>query len=406
MCDEIASVGQGAESLLQLEDARHAVLRHSRSQSAEVVPLPDALGRVLAVDQYALGNVPSFASSAMDGYAAYPGSAGRVLAIAGESRAGHPVSGAVASGEAIRISTGAVVPSGLGVVPVERTVASAGFVELRDDVSAGSNVRRPGEDLRAGDLALTAGSVLRASDLALMAACGAADLEVFRRPRVAVVVTGDELAAPGATLSAGRIHDANSLSIAGLARECGAEIVYMDRVPDQRAATQQTLTSALDVADLLLISGGVSVGAHDHVKSVLDSLGVARCFWGVSLQPGKPIWFGTCENKLVLGLPGNPVAAVVSFLLLARPAIRALHGDTESSNASSAVLGESLRLNHRRTQAVRVSLRDDGGVRTAYSTGPQNSHLITSLRAADALALLPPGEGALSVGSVVDIELI
>ena len=395
-----------SEDLLTPAAARELVLAEVEPLGAETVALQDALGRVLAEDVIAGADVPPFAASAMDGYAVIAGAAGRRLRLNGESRAGHPATAPLRDGEAIRISTGAAVPAGAdAVVPVEQADESGDVVVSRRDIAPGANVRAAGEDMRSGAAILTRGRALGAAELAVAAGAGRAELSCARRPRVVLLATGDELVAPGEPLGPGQIHESNGLALAALASRAGAEVVRAAHVPDDRAATATALESELEAADVLAISGGVSVGEHDHVKGALERLGVQRRFWRVALKPGKPVYFGTRDGCLVFGLPGNPVSAVVCFVLFARPALRALQGADPSASRFHARLAEPVRCGTRE-QALRVALEFGANGIVARTTGAQESHRSTSLLGADALAFVPPGEGELAAGTEVSVELL
>ena len=225
------------------------------------------------------------------------------------------------------------------------------------------------------------------------------------RPRVHVLSTGDELKAPGEPLGPGEIHNSNGPMLIALAEHQGATCAPPGRLPDDRAATEAGLRTALEAADVVIVSGGVSVGPHDHVKPALESLGVEQVFWRVALQPGKPTWFGRRGSTLVFGLPGNPVSAVVTFGLFVRPALAALQGRArERLLESEAVLATAIPRNPDREQAVRVRLKRQNGRLMATPNGPQGSHLVTSLLGADALALIAPGEGEIEAGATVSLE--
>jgi molybdopterin molybdotransferase len=229
---------------------------------------------------------------------------------------------------------------------------------------------------------------------------------VSRRPRVAVLCTGDELRAPGEPLRPGEIHNSNAPMLTGLAIRGGAQTEPAKRLPDDRAATEAGIASALERSDVVIISGGVSVGPHDHVKPALATLGVREVFWSVALQPGKPTWFGVHgDGTYVFGLPGNPVSAVVTYSLFVAPALAELQGTSPSRRAQpEAVLGEDVQRNPRREQAIRVRLERDGERTVAFINGAQGSHILTSLLGADALAMIPAGEGVLAAGTRVTLE--
>jgi molybdopterin molybdotransferase len=380
-----------------IDDARRIVLSAVRPLASEAVPVADALGRVLARDIAAAGDVPPFSNSAMDGFAVIAGPAGRSPVVVGESRVGRPADRAVGDGEAIRISTGAVVPAGAdAVVRVEATAESDGRVEVRAAVAPGDNLRGPGEDVRKGATVLTAGTRLGPAELGVAVSAGVAELPCARRPRVAVLATGDELVEAGAALAPGQIHNTNGVALAALTAGAGAEVVLQATVADDRAATDAALAGALDAADVVLVSGGISVGPHDHVKPALTGLEVQERFWRVELKPGRPTWFGVRGDTLVLGLPGNPVSAFVTFVLFAAPALRALQGAPALLPRRHARFSEPVARLAQREQAVRVAVdeRADGVVATP--TGAQGSHRLSSMLGAGALAMVPAGEGTAS----------
>jgi molybdopterin molybdotransferase len=396
-----------AQPLISVARAREFVIEHVHPLPAECVEISDALDRVLAEDVRAVGDVPPFPCSAMDGYAIKAGPAGRTLTVIGESRAGTPSADQLNDGEAIRISTGAAVPPGAtAVIRQEDTDADDGAVTVGAPVAEGDNVRHPGEDMRAGTEVLCAGTTLHAGELGAAVAAGMGRLLVARRPVVQVLCTGDELKAPGEPLGPGEIHNSNAPMLVSLAIRSGAVAPPAARLRDDRTATEHALAAALARSDVVVVSGGVSVGPHDHVKPALAALGVAEVFWGVSLQPGKPTWFGIASGgKLVFGLPGNPVSAFVTFSLFARPALAALQGATAGHVIDTeAVLGTAVKRNLRREMAIRVRLRRDDGTVVAIPNGPQASHIMTSLLGADALAMIGPGEGEALAGTTVRLE--
>ena len=389
--------------LISIDEARGRVLAAARPLPAEAVPLGAALGRVLAEEVASAEDLPPFDSSAMDGFAVASAAAGE-LEVVDESRAGAPASRALEPGQAIAISTGAMVPEGAAaVVPVERTGLRDGRVTV-EAVKPGANIRRAGEDVRAGQVVLRTGTALGPAEVAMLAQLGRAEVRCSGVPRVAVVVTGDELVEPGRPLGPGQIRDSNAPALAALAIAAGARVTATYRVGDDFTGTVEALRAALAEADVVCVSGGVSVGEHDHVKPALAELGVQERFWGVALKPGKPTWFGSAADTLVFGLPGNPVSAMVTFQLFAHPALRALSGADPSRARVRARLEAPIRLSPGREQAVRCRLTatDDGW--RADPTGPQGSHQISSMLGADALVLVPRGEGELAAGTPVHAE--
>jgi molybdopterin molybdotransferase len=394
-----------SNSLISVAQARNLVLSAVTPLAPEDVPIEAALDRILDADVRAAGDVPPFACSAMDGYAIIAGPAGRELTVVGESRAGAPTTQRLTDGQAIRISTGAALPAdATAVIPQERvTVREDDRVETGVDVAAGDHVRRPGEDMVAGLTVLRAGTRLGPVQLGAAVAAGAGSVSVARAPRISVLATGDELRAPGEPLGPGEIHNSNAPMLDALARHAGARTAAPEQLADERETTRARIAAALERSDVVILSGGVSVGPHDHVKPALAELGVREIFWSVALQPGKPTWFGSLgEDRLVFGLPGNPVSAVVTFSLFVLPALYALQGRTDRrGRETEAVLAVPIKRNPRREQAIRVVLNRDDGPATAVPNGPQGSHILSSLLGADALAMIPAGEGLLAAGTTV-----
>jgi len=374
----------------------------------EEVAVDEALDRVLARDVVAAADVPSRDNSAMDGFAVAAGDAGRVLTVVAgdEARAGAPAAGPPGPHAALRISTGAHVPPGTeAVVPVEQTEpAGDGAIRVTAAVAPGQHVRRAGEDTAAGATVLAAGTRFGPAELGVAVVAGRGTVPVAPAPRVAIVSTGDELVPAGAPLAPGQLHDSNSVVLAALAARAGARVVAHERARDTLGETHQALARALAVADVVLVSGGVSVGPHDHVKPALEALGVDEVFWRVRLRPGGPTWFGRRGATLVFGLPGNPVSSTVTCVLFARPALLALQGADPAPVRTTVRLAAALPRNPGRDEAVRVRL--DPATGAATPTGPQGSHVTTSMLAADALAIVPQGDGELPAGTVVAAELL
>ena len=394
------------QPLLDISAALALVLDAVRPLPPERVALPDALGRVIADDVHSTADLPPFDSSALDGYVVGDTSGGE-LPVVGESRAGAPAREAVAPGQAMRISTGAAIPAGgVAVVPVERAQASDGRVVL-PETSDGANIRRAGEDISAGERVISRGGGLGPAELGALAALGHAEVACGPRPRVAVLTTGDELVEPGAgPLAPGQIRNSNAYALCAQAQTAGAVVVLREIVRDDLGHTTATLQRGLDQADVLVVSGGVSVGPHDHVKPALADLGVEERFWRVALKPGKPTWFGMRGDQPVFGLPGNPVSAMVTFHLFVRPALRKMQGSGAAGTRSTATFDVPYPREAERDQVVRCRLdaRPDGW--HVAPTKPQGSHVLTSMLGAGALALIPRGEEDVAPGDRVDIELL
>jgi molybdopterin molybdotransferase len=391
-----------ASQPLSIDEARRLVIEttsHIQRPDPEQVGIAHALDRVLAEDLRAAGPVPPFPSSAMDGYAIRAGEAGRTLHIIGESRAGSPAQAEVTTtDQAIRISTGAAVPAGAdAVIRQEDTERIDTTVRTTATTQPGDNVRQTGEDLQQDEKVLDKGTLIGPGQIGAAVAAGLATLTVAARPAVTILCTGDELQPPGERLRPGEIHSSNEFMLAALLQKAGARTNATHRVEDNPNATTHAIAQALATSDVTIITGGVSVGPHDHVKPALQALEVSERFWRVRLQPGGPTWFGTKDNRIVFGLPGNPVSAFVTCVLFVLPAIDAITGRSPRPNTGTATLGQAVKRNPNREQAIRVRL--DEGVATP--TGPQGSHLTTSLAHADALAMIPQGSGQLEAGATV-----
>jgi len=271
---------------------------------------------------------------------------------------------------------------------------------------AGENIRAAGEVMREGNLVLSANTRIGPPELGVAVAAGVAEVACLARPSVHVLCTGDELREPGARLRAGEIHNSNGPMLVAYARQAGAVPAGPELLADEPADIEAALARALAQADVVIVCGGVSVGPHDHVKPALAKLGVSQTFWGVALQPGKPTWFGSHARQLVFGLPGNPVSVAVTFVLFVAPALQHLSGlGADPGGPGQALLvGDPVKRNRAREQALRVRLEHRDGSLLAVVNGPQGSHVLTSLLGADALALIPPGEGELAPGTAVALR--
>ena len=403
-----------SRELLDIEVARGAVLERVGVLPSERVALHDALGRVLAEEVASAEAIPPFDNSAMDGFAVRAedtrGAAADTpvtLRVIDESRAGVPSSSPAGPGEAIAISTGAAMPPGCdAVVRVEDTEPRDGAIAVSAPIDPGHDVRHAGDDIRAGEVVLSQGAIAGPSELGVLASVGRPSVACARRPRVAVLTTGDELVGPNEALRPGQIRDANAHSVPALARATGAIVGQVAHVGDDAEATREAIGGLLD-ADVAVVCGGVSVGEHDHVRPAFAALGIGEVFWGLALRPGRPTWFGTAaDGTLVFGLPGNPVSVVVTFILLVRPALLALAGASPDRHRSTATLDARYPKRPGRAHFVRVRLetRDDGW--HARPTKEQASHVLTSMLGADAFAIVPADRGDVAPGERLEIELL
>jgi molybdopterin molybdotransferase len=389
-------------SLLSIEEALARVLERVQPLDAEIVAATDASGRFLAADAVAAVDLPPFASSAMDGYAVRSGDTPGRVPVVFRIAAGLPAQRPLEAGEAMAISTGAAVPEGAdAVVQIELVSEDDGVLDVPEPVGPGANVRPAGGDVGAGEVVLGAGTRLGAQHIGALTASGVVDVSVARRPRVAVLSTGTELRRPGEPLGQGQIYESNGPMLAAAFASAGAEVERLGPVADDEVAHREALERGLD-ADVLVSSGGVSVGPHDLVRRILGELGVQEEFWGVAVRPGKPLAFGTRGRTLVFGLPGNPVSALVSTELFVRPALLALQGASEPGPPFlSGQLTTTLRRNPSRDDLARARTRRTAGGVTLEPVAGQESHMIARAAAADALVLVPAGEGELAAGSAV-----
>ena len=370
----------------------------TRRVEAEAVPIARAAGRVLASAVASNRTQPPFPASAMDGYAVRAADAGTVgasLRLAGTSAAGHGFSGTLKPGEAVRIFTGAPVPEGADAILIQEDADAQGeTVRVREAVEQGRFIRREGLDFSAGQVLLSEGMSLDARRLALAAAAGHPRLDVRRRPRVAILATGDELVEPGATPAWDQIVASNSLALAALAEEAGAETIDLGIAADDHAALEAAFRRAREAkADLLITLGGASVGDHDLVQAALAREGLELGFWRVALRPGKPLMHGRLGEMLVIGLPGNPVSSIVCGLLFVVPAIRAMLGDPQAGadRSEPATLGRDLPANDGRADYMRASLTVEGGhLPVATPENRQDSSMLAVLGRSEALLIRAP----------------
>jgi len=410
-CDTFPIAMAGEAKRISIDDARGLVLEQVSRLDGEEVELADALGRVLARDAVAPADLPPFDSSGMDGFAVIAtdtADAPVALKIIGEARAGTLAQAPVAHGTAIRVSTGAVVPEGAdAIVRQELTEVEDGAVIVNEEVRPGTDVRYAGEDIPAGETILHAGTLLGAAEIGALAAVNIPRPFVVRRPRIALISTGDELVSPGPQLEPGQIRDANAPALIAASSAAGGEIVTSVRVGDDRAETVSTLESAIRGADIVLTVGGVSVGPHDHVRPALEQLGARQVFCRVSLKPGGQLCLYVAPGgALAFALPGNPASALTAFRVLVVPAVYAMLGRDLTLHTARGVAETDLPGTIGRTSVIRCSaqMHDDGWHVTP--NGDQRSHILTSMLGVPVLALVPEDRDVLHAGEPVDIEFV
>lgn len=381
--------------------------RVSAVVASEIVSLRAAAGRILARDLVAETNLPPHANSAVDGYAIAHADIlpdrETELPVGGRAAAGHPLDRAMRRGEAIRIFTGAPMPDGADtVIMQEDCTVAAGRVRLKPGLRKGANRRHAGEDVAAGETALDAGQRLGPASLGLAAALGCRELTVYRRLRVALLSTGDELREPGAALPPGAIHDANRFMLAALLERLGCVVSDFGIRPDREAALIDTLTAAAADHDLIVTSGGVSTGDEDHVKAAVERLGALH-FWRLAIKPGRPVALGQVAGTPLIGLPGNPVAVAVTFAVLARPLILKLAGAAASVPQTFPVAaGFAYRKKPGRREYLRARLEHDGDLVTAVKYPHDGAGILSSVVRSQGLVILNEASGDLAPGATVD----
>lgn len=381
--------------MISIHEAIDSVLAAVRALDAEDVPLLDAFGRTAAEEVLSPEQVPSFAGAAMDGFAvrgAELAAGRRRFIVTVDIPAGRLVDQPMAEGGAARIMTGAPLPPGVDtVVQLEHTTVNGDIMVVKRPPASGANVRRAGGDVTIGDRLVARGGRLGAAEVGLLASVGLERVRVARRPTVAILATGNELVAAGVPLVPGQIRNSNSPTAFGQALTAGAEPRLLGIARDDLDETRRLLSSALE-ADVVVTSGGVSVGDYDLVKQVQDELGVERRFWGVAAKPGKPLAFGTRGDTLVFGVPGNPVASMLCFEMYVRPALLALQGRPDVYRPYVfAAAEEPVERTGQRTEARRCRLVHRDGGWGFTTTGSQGSGVLSSMSGAEALAFVPPG---------------
>ncbi len=403
---------QQSRRALSLEEARERIIaRLTPVATIERVALRQALGRVLGEDVISSLQVPAHTNSAMDGYAVrsadLPASGEVTLRLIGDAFAGHPFSGEVGAGECVRIMTGGVLPRGADTIVIQEDVSrEAGGVRIGTGHRPGQHVREAGEDLSVGARVLTAGHRLTAADLGLIASLGIAEVGVYRTLRVAFFSTGDELRSLGEPLGEGDIYDSNRYTLHGMLTRFGADVLDLGVVRDEPAALRAAFERAGADADVVMTSGGVSVGAADHVRDVLGEVGEVG-FWKINMKPGKPVAFGRLNAGAVFfGLPGNPVSTMVTYYQVVQPALDHLAGAEPRVRMSLAVrVSERLRKVRGRREFQRGCLETGkDGELTVRSAAPQGSGILRSMSVANCFIVLPEDSGAVEAGERVQVE--
>lgn len=386
-------------SQISVEEAIKIIQSKAALLASERVPLTEAYGRVLAQDVISLVNHPSHDNSALDGYACLLKDSLEAseetpvkLELMGEVAAGSLFEGTVTSGQCVAIYTGAPIPAGANaVIRVEGTKQEADLVLVFEVADAGA-VRKLGQDFKTGDIKLKKGTRLNASSVAIAAATGHAELEVIRKPRIAILATGDEVIEPGQPLGVGQVYNSNTFSVTGLIRAAGAQAILLPPVQDDLKLLETAMRDAGEI-DLLLTSGGVSMGKYDFVRDLLFEQGDVH-FWKIAMRPAGPVLFGTWNNVSVLGLPGNPVSSMIAFIMLAKAFIKKLTGQTDNlpyHTRQTAITDVPLKSAGFKATFIRLFLSQaEGGQYHVSTTGNQNSGVLTSMLVADALAVVPP----------------
>ncbi|MCB1520609.1 MAG: molybdopterin molybdotransferase MoeA [Hyphomicrobiaceae bacterium] len=393
---------------LSVEDALAKVLAGVRPVATEDVDLLDAAGRVLAAEVAALMTQPPFDASAMDGYAVRRADVAQLpvtLRVIGESAAGHGFRGSIREGEAVRIFTGAPVPGGADAIVIQENVETCGdSIRVFDGQPDPAHLRRAGGDFREGDVHLTAGKRLNARDIILAAAMGWSRLPVRRRPKVAILATGDELVPPGETPGPDQIVSSNPFGLAAMLAAAGASPVILGIARDTAESLAEKIAHAAD-ADILLTTGGASVGKHDLVAPALEAAGMTLGFWKIAMRPGKPLIFGQRGEQRIVGLPGNPVSSMICTRVFVVPLIaRMLAAADADAPPAAARISAPLEANGPRTHYMRArSLSHDGAMRQVAPLPNQDSSLLTPLAAADCLIVRPARAPALPAGALVEV---
>jgi molybdopterin molybdotransferase len=391
------------------EEARRIILDHARPLGTEVVPSLDAVGRVLADDMVAPWDFPAWNNSAMDGYAVRAEDAGPGvrLRLSAYIPAGSPGAEPLVPGTAAKILTGAPLPAGAdAVLPVEEAEERAGSVLAKVPVRQGAHVRRKGEDIPAGEMVLRAGTVVGPTEISWLAASSRLCARVHRRPRVAILSTGDELVPPGEALGPGKIHDCNALAVAAAVKQLGGEPAVLGIARDERESLHALLEEGLR-ADVLVTSAGVSMGDRDLVREVLDALEVKQVFWKIDIKPGRPTAFAVRGSTCVFSLPGNPVSTLITFEQFVRPALLRMMGHRHVLRPTvRASFQDEIARKPGRVSFLRVRLERHGAELLAWSAGNQDTGILKTMLRADGIAIIPAESGDLRRGTPVDVQVL
>jgi len=403
--------------MISYDKAKKLMLENVVILGKEKVSLDGALGRVVALLVKSKIAVPPFRNSAVDGYAVRcqdtAGSQGMVrLKLLAEQPAGEYFRKKLGKGQTLKVMTGAPVPAGAdAVVPQEEVEERDGWIVIRREIKKGENVREAGEDVQKGQKIIVPGTLLRTPHLGLLAACGGNQVTVYRRPRVAVLITGNELCQPGEPLRPGKIYDSNSTTLKALVKSSGAELVSLKRIKDNLKALLAAMKAATEQADIIITSGGVSVGDYDLVKEAAQKLGAKQIFWKVAQKPAKPLAFYVLKKGKrtvwIFGLPGNPGAVMISFEEYVRPFIKKISGGNDFlSPEIEARLTQPVKKKRGRLNFLRIKLEKSDGGWQATPCGPQESGIISSLTRTEGLALIPAEADFLEAGSPVKVHLV
>lgn len=406
--------------MISYEKAQQLVLQEARPLGREKIALEKALGRVAAISLKASFPLPPFTNSAVDGYALRSRDTAELgqkdgeiwLQLLARQKAGAYFLGEIKKGQAIKIMTGAPLPRGAdAVIPQEEVEEKDNYIIIKRKVGQGENIRYAGEDIKKGQKIIEAGTVLRPIHLGLLAACGCAEVFVYLQPKVFALITGDELCPPGKPLKKGLIYDANSYLIGGLVMSTGAKLVGVKKVKDKLPLLLKNIQKAMEKADILITSGGVSVGDYDLVKEAAEKLGAQRIFWQVAQKPAKPLAFYKFKSRdrdiYLFGLPGNPGAVFIAFEEYVRPFIKKMMGRSDYlPKRIEAILTHSLRKKRGRLNFLRVYLHLDDGKWLATSAGAQESGILSTLRETQGLALIPAEIESLEAGTKIEVHLL